>query len=126
MGRRRPAQIVVIPAREFINCVQLIYAFIPKGLYMDEANFVSSVFDNVFNEVDVDINDLVSGCIHTERFADVDDISFVKEMLDDSFSDFADLLRNAKDNARSYMPGYNYADLVRISWDTKSLYLKAL
>lgn len=126
MGRRRESTTVILPAREFFNRVHLLNAFIPEGIYLDEANFIGSVFDNVFNNLDAPISEVTKTCFHTIPYADVDDIGFAKEVIGDSFDCFADLLRLAKDNARAYLPGYNYIDLVRISWDTKSLYLKVL
>lgn len=126
MGRRRRSPVVVIPAREFINKVSFLNAFIPEGVYLDEANFIGNVFDNVFNELDIPISEIARTCFHMVPHADLDDIAFARGIIDENFSHFADLLRLAKDNARDYMPSYNYVDLVRISWDTKSLYLKVL
>lgn len=124
---RRPKQIIaVIPAKEFLDNVVRYHAFIPERIYLDEAALVANVFDSVFNDYCRGTKDIVQTCFNMTSYADEGDIAYVHDLIDNNMVFLSDLLQQAKDKVKTIIPCYNYADLYRISWETRSIYMKVL
>lgn len=125
-GKERPAPIVIIPAKEFLEKVLATHSFVPSRIYLDEGCLVSSVFDLVFNDLHPQTDDVVKDCFSMTSYADQGDIEYVHELIDNNLNYYADLLKEARDKIDKIIPFYSYADLYRISWETKCIYMKAL
>lgn len=120
------APIVIIPTKEFLNNILATHSFVPSRIYLHECSLVSSVFDLVFNDFCPHTNEVVKNCFSMTSYADQGDIEYVHELIDNNLTYYADLLKEARDKVSTIIPFYNYADLCRISWETKSIYMKAL
>jgi len=130
MPRRRErvekTPIIIIPAKEFLDNILKTHSFVPKRIYLDESCLVSSVFDFVFNDHLPETADIVKSCFSMTSYADQGDIEYVHELIGTNLTYYADLLKEARDKIDRLIPFYSYADLYRISWETKSIYMKAL
>lgn len=125
-GSRTRSEIAIIPARKFLNTILLTQSFIPDKVYLDEGILVAAVFDAVFNDFIMTADELFKHCCNVTSYAGLDEISAVKRIIADNMPYYAELLSDARDNIKQSIPFYNYADIYRISWETKSIYLKAL
>jgi hypothetical protein len=125
-GRRPRQTIAVIPAKEFLDKVVLTHAFVPERIYLDEAALVTQVFDSVFNDHCRPTDEIVKTCFNMTSYADEGDIAFVHDLVDNNMAYLSELLQVAKEKAERIIPCYNYAGLYRISWDTRSIYMKVL
>ncbi len=124
--RHKRNEIAVIPARKFLNTVLLTHSFMPDKVYLDEGILVSAVFDAVFNDHVMTADELFKHCCNVTSYAGLEEIADVKRIIADNMPYYAELLSEARDNIKQSIPFYNYADLYRISWETRSIYLKAL
>lgn len=117
---------VVLPARQLFRRIELLEYFIPEGVFLDKNALVSLLSDVTFNGYDPTDADAIKNCIDYYPFIDKEDIDYGKNLIHECMPQLEEALTLANKDASEYVPSFNYLDLVRISWSTRSLYLKVL